>query len=521
MTKASSLPAGGEERLRALLSNQWWRLNNLYYIKDKYGKQVRFKPNAAQTKLYEGMHEFNVILKARQLGFSTFIEIYSLDCALFGENQAVGVISHTKDDAEDLFDNKVKFAYDKLQGWLKEAVPATADAARKMKFENGSSITIGTSLRGGTFQILHVSEYGKIAARYPDKAVEIKTGALNTVHVGQRIFIESTAEGNQGEFFDLCERGRRLQEQGAELTPMDPKLFFFPWFDEPTYELKGKDIDNTSINAELEEYFKRIEKECKIELTPGQKAWYVKKSESMGEYMKREFPSTVLEAFEQSMEGAYYTKQMSLVRTNGQICSVPHDPRHKVYTFWDLGLNDDTVIWFFQYINGKRMMIDYHESNGEGWDYYAKLLMSKPYVYDEHVWPHDGNKRIMGQQVQTGRQLAMELGINPIRVVPRTTSVGGDINNYVKPAIPMTWFDEKRCAQGIKHLDNYRKEWDDKRGVWKERPLHDEASHGADAFRTYAVAFDKLPISYMEQDWMHFEHVTSVPVEQDVDPFNL
>jgi len=503
-------------KLKMLLSSKAWRMSNLYYIKDKEGREVKFSPNSAQRKLMENSHEFNVILKARQLGFSTFIMVHILDECLFKKNISAGVIAATREDAEDLFGNKIKFAYERLPQWLRDNIPAVTDSARKMSFSNGSSINIGTSLRGGTFQILHVSEYGKISARYPDKAVEIKTGALNTVQAGQQIYIESTAEGNSGEFFELCERARRLKETNAHLSPLDPKLFFFPWFEDKSYTLDEPYISNTIVDVEMQEYFQKLYN-LGIELSPGQKAWYVKKKETQGDYMLREYPSTPEEAFQQSMEGAYYTKQMTLIRERGQITTVSHDPRHKVYTFWDIGLNDDMSIWFFQYINNQRRMIDYHESHNEGWDYYARMLLSKPYVYQEHIWPHDGAKRIQGREVQTSKQLAQSVGINPIRIVPRTQDVGKDIQNFCKPVLAQTWFDEKHCSKGIKHLDNYRREWDDRHGVWKDKHLHDDASHCADAFRTYAVGFNEVPVT--TDGVYHVVHTENV--SYDTDPYNL
>ena len=134
-----------------------WRLNNLYKIIDAEGNKIDFRMNAAQEAFFDEMHYFNVILKARQLGFSTFILIYMLDSALFKPNHACGVIAQGLTEAEDLFKNKVKFAYDNLPQWLREQLPSKTDSARRLELSNGSSVTVGTSLRGGTFQKLHVS----------------------------------------------------------------------------------------------------------------------------------------------------------------------------------------------------------------------------------------------------------------------------------------------------------------------------------------------------------------------------
>ena len=463
-------------------TDQRWRINNLYKITDPYGNCITFKMNAAQEDFFDSLHEFNVVLKARQLGFSTFILIYALDACLFSPNTAAGVIAQGLTEAEDLFKNKVKFAYDRLPRWLRGRITAVADSARKLEFSNGSTITVGTSLRGGTFQILHVSEYGKIAARYPEKAREIKTGALNTVHAGQRIFVESTAEGQSGEFFDLVQRATHLQELEQELTPLDPKIHFYGWHWHKGYRLRG----DVSIDSKMAVYFDDLDKKG-YPLDPEQKAWYVKKTEQQGDYMKREYPITPDEAFEQSMEGAYLTKQMTVVRKNKQITSVPWEPSRLVDTWWDLGMNDSMTIWFFQHVGNDYRFIDYFEDSGEGLDYYAQVLARRGYTYGTHHWPHDGNVRDLSTG-KTRRETGVNLGISPIKIIPRTKSKNDDIQ-ALRNVVPRFWLDAEKCAEGIKHLDNYRKEWNDKLGCWREAPLHDAASHGVDPLLNFAVGF--------------------------------
>lgn len=463
--------------------DELWRLTHLYKIKNARGEDVVFKPNAAQLDFYKSIHEFNVILKARQLGFSTFVLVYALDQALFNPGYACGVIAQGLVEAEDLFKNKVKYAYDRLPRWLRNKITATTDTARKLEFSNGSSIQVGTSLRGGTFQVLHISEYGKIAARYPDKAREIKTGALNTVHVGQRIFVESTAEGQGGEFYELVKRAQDLENLGRELSPMDPKFHFYNWMWGDGYSIDA----DVSVNGEAAEYFSKIEKGQGRKLTAGQKAWYIKKREQQGEFMKREFPSTADEAFEQSMEGAYFTRQMAQVRQNKQITRVPWEPSRYVDTWWDLGMNDSTVIWFFQHIGNDYRFIDYYEDSSEGLDFYAQVLRTKGYTYGTHYWPHDGNVRDLSTG-KTRRETAQSLGMGSVKVLPRTNFKNDDIQ-ALRNVLPRLWFDEDKCAVGIRHLDNYRKEWNDKLGVYKDSPRHDDASHGVDPLLLFARNF--------------------------------
>ena len=489
-----------------VFADQKWRLNNLYKIINAQGREVQFVMNDAQEHLYDNKHTINAILKARQLGFSTFVDIYFLDCCLFIPNTSAGIIAQGLTEAEDLFRNKVRYAYDRIPDFLKEKLQALQNSARRLEFSNGSSITVGTSLRGGTMQKLHVSEYGKIAARYPEKAREIKTGALNTVHVGQEIFIESTAEGQQGEFYEIIQTAKKLKQLNAKLTPIDPKLHFFPWYDNKGYQLPN-DVDNVIITREDADYFARIG----VELSPAQKAWYVKKKEQQGEYMKREYPSTPDEAFEQSMEGAIYIKEMTHLRQNKRIGYFPHEPSQRVYTFWDLGKGSDyTAIWFFQHIGNEYRFIDYHESSNNGWSFYAQLLNSKPYVYAEHLLPHDGETTTAGKVMSNPKNDLLELGIRPIKIITRTKSVWDDIKGDCRAFLMRASFDETNCAVGIKHLDNYRKEWDDSRGCWKDKPRHDESSHCADAFRTGAMGF----VGRI-QELSNYDYAPSFAIAQD------
>ena len=288
------------QRAYDLLSDWRWRLDNLYQIKDAAGRKVKFRMNWAQEALYEGMHDANVILKARQLGFTTFIQIFMLDACLFKSNIRAATIAHTLDSAKSIFREKVKYAYDNLPKQLRDAIPARQDAADTLSFENGSVLEVGTSLRGGTYQYLHISELGYICQKYPEKAEEIRTGALNTVHPGQVIFIESTAKGKIGLFYETCEDAQELQRQNAALGQLDYKFHFFPWWRHPGYALD----ETPALGEKLTEYFADLERHG-IELSQGQKAWYAKKSKTQGGSIKSEFPSTPEEAFE-GAEGVFF-----------------------------------------------------------------------------------------------------------------------------------------------------------------------------------------------------------------------
>ncbi len=492
-----------EEKRAVIESNmqdQAWRLNNIYMIKDARGDSIPFRLNWAQIDFACSLHEFNVVLKARQLGFTTWILIYFLDCCLFNSNHSAGVIAQDLNQAEDLFDNKVKFAYDNLPIWIKSSIKCISDNAKELKFNNGSSIVVGTSLRGGTFQKLLVSEFGKIAAKYPEKAKEIKTGAFNTVHIGQQIFVESTAEGQGGEFYDLVKLARKLEDGNKQLSPLEPKFHFYPWQRNPNYALGIGDALRTTITDEHHTYFTELEKEHGIKLTLEQKSWYVKKAEVMGDDMMREFPSTPDEAFAASISGAIYARQMRILRKAGMITRVPWEPKSPVHTFWDFGNANYMAIWFFQQVGREWRMIRYYQNSGKDFSQYIEYMKEQPYVYGNHYVPHDGGTtRMMETGNKTYKQVMEGLGLKNIRIVPVTKSKWKDIEFVCKPALLKCWIDDVNCADGIKCLDNYKKV-QNKDGIWLNEPLHDDHSDGADAFRTFAMGWNepvaKAPVSF-------------------------
>jgi hypothetical protein len=459
------------------LANPYWRLNNLYYIVTKQGTKQLFKLNWAQEELFQNIWYCNIILKARQLGISTFVCLLFLDRCLFNSNMSAGIIAHTLEDSQQMF-RRVKFAYDSLPEDLKKLIQADNDTANMLKFSNGSSLRVGTSLRSSTFQYLHISEFGKICSQYPDKAREIITGSLNTLGVGQYCFIESTAEGREGYFYELCKQAQANFQSKKELSKLDFKFHFFPWWGQPDYRI-GSPI---SMGQDMLEYFIFLSGQG-INLDDEQKNWYALRYSTQQEDMKREFPSTPEECWSVSNAGTYYAKYITEARIEKRICHVPYDETLPVYTAWDLGYNDSTAIWFFQVYGKEIRLIEYLEGSGESLSYWLGVVKSKEYVYEKHLAPHD----VMTHEYTSGmtRQAsARKMGVNLIPVSKVGIIPGIDAARSI---LNRCWFDERKCEKGIKVLENYKKEWNERGGCWASQPLHNWASHGADAFRTLAT----------------------------------
>lgn len=477
-----------------MLDDEYWRLNNLYYIKDANGNKKLFRMNWVQNMLYKGMWYLNVILKARQLGMTTFIQIFMLDRCLFNDNTNAGVIAHIKDDAESFFKDKIKFAYDNLPEDLKATITASTDNAKELEFSNGSRIRVGTSMRSGTYQYLHVSEFGKMCAKYPEKAQEVVTGSLNAVAAGQFVFIESTAEGPHGKFYDMCQKAMQLQDQIAQnevtLTQMDYKFFFFPWWKHPGYVLKGVTVHTP---VEFKDYFEQLEQEEGIVLNAERRAWYVKKAQEQGDEMKQEFPSTPQEAFEKLLVGVIFAEQLKRARREHRICDLPLERGIPVNTFWDLGRNDINSIWFHQRVGPWDNFIYYYECRLMDLTFYVEQLRDFKeefgWLYGEHYLPHDVEVTDISSVNNFSRKQILETaGLKPIIVVPRV-KVKNDSIEATRSAFSRCRFDRKGCEQGIRRLESYRWVWDDTNETFRKIPMHNDASNGADAFQQYGYGY--------------------------------
>jgi phage terminase large subunit len=197
------------------------------------------------------------------------------------------------------------------------------------------------------------------------------------------------------------------------------------------------------------------------------------------------YASEYLVDFDAAAPGAYYASLLSEAERDGRIGRVPFDPALKVDTAWDLGIDDYTAVWFFQQAGREVRAIDYFETSGQGLPAIVReALTGKPYVYGTHHLPHDVMVREIGAAGRSRFETLGGLGVSPI-------SVGAAMDpeeriNAGRLMIPMTWFDAGKCAGGLERLRGYRKRWNRATRSYGG-PMHDEASHGADAFGEFAA----------------------------------
>lgn len=296
---ANFVPAS-EAEFKLAMADPLYRLNNLYWIVTKEeegegeGLVVKFKLNEAQSKLAKRLWYRNIVPKARQLGVTTFSCILALDYALFTPNFQAGIIAHTDPAAKKIFRDKVLFAYEHLPEAIRAAMPLKKQSAEELVFANDSSILVSTSMRGGTIHFLHVSEFGKICARFPHRAREIVTGSLPAVPRSGIAIIESTAEGRDGDFYTMTMRAKAHADAGKKLTQKDYRLHFFPWYEGPDYQM---DPAGVVITDKDHDYFDELEAKLGIMINTRQRAWYcaTRDEDFSGDQQKmwQEYPSCV------------------------------------------------------------------------------------------------------------------------------------------------------------------------------------------------------------------------------------
>ncbi len=214
-----------------LLRDKRWRLENLYVINTKSkGKQI-FKLTRAQKHFLDNIRNRNIILKSRQLGFSTLITLWILDETLFKPNKEALAIAHVKEGMTDIFDKKAKFAIMNFPDEIKGIFDFKTNSKTKLtiQFADGSQSTFGVALSGrsGTYQYVHISEYAKLSKMFPQRAEEVMTGTLPAVPMDGFVFIESTAEGASGSYYDTYIDALDAKSRGSEALF---KVQFYPHF---------------------------------------------------------------------------------------------------------------------------------------------------------------------------------------------------------------------------------------------------------------------------------------------------
>jgi len=477
-----SAPDDSSDMYTNYVPSKLWRLNNLYTIVDKQGERIRFCMNRAQHKVYAASlrHSRVIILKSRQQGISTLWLVSFFDDLITNRDFSIGLMAQGKDEASTLLE-RTKILWEELPNEFKRYMNVVIDVdnTEKFKLTNGSSIFIRTSFRSATLQRLHVSEMGKIANKSPQKAKETKTGTLQALAPGNTGIIESTAEGNNM-FKTMWDTAISFT---GTITPKDFIAVFLSWLDDPDCTVQ----EYQEANDMQHKYFLDLERDLNITLTQQQKNFWITQYRELGEEIHQEYPSTAIEAFMATKDGAYYARlyMEHVVKGKKELPNL-YDPNLEVQVAVDLGMNDTNVLIVFQkYVNEFRIIDEIYD-NGEQISYYTDILKNKPYFDNvSHViLPHDANVRELTSGKTREEVFNEELPNVYVDILPKTSRIEGI--NMVRRIIHQVWLDPK-CEFIKSCFLNYTKEWSEKTSTWKDSHVHDDYSNGADSIRYMVV----------------------------------
>lgn len=479
------------------LKDKNWRVNNLYKIRNKEGKLVKFQRNRAQRHYNQNLHTRNLVLKSRQLGFTTDEAIDSLDDTLFTPNQDSLLIAHNLEAGSSIFDKKIKLAWDKLPQEIKSLYTVDNRTSKTLKVDFGekgfSSIAVDTSGRSGTYRRVHVTELADISKKFPKKVPDIIEGTIPAVPIDGRVDIESTSQGASGEFYDMFMPAWdwQLENPGKELSPYQYKAHFYNWTWDDEEMSK---ITRVIPLSEMDQAERFKDYALRHNLSDIQITYYYQKWLSLNKKwnaLKREYPTTPQEAFEAIAEGTFYGEQIGMMEQNGQIGIYPYDRSLKVHTVWDLGVGENLRVGFFQRdtVRNQVRMIDHWIGQGsDGIPEAATALQRKPYVYGKHYGPHD----LEATDIGTGKTRTESAKLVGVQFTPVPDISLEDGINGVSNWLNRLFVDRTNCKEWIKSMKNYSREWDEKRGMYKDEPSHNWASHDADMSRYAALVENKM-----------------------------
>ena len=396
---------------------------------------IPYEPRPLQEKIHNELKRFNVICCHRRFGKTVFAINHLIMTACEITNSRLAYIAPTYRQGKAV-------AYDYLKEYtdpLMKLGGKRHETELKVDLWNKSRIQIfgadnPDSLRGLGFDGVVLDEYALMSPRV---WTEVVRPAVSD-KLGYVIFIGTPMGHNQ--FWDVYDLAKR----------------------------RGED------------WYAQLYRASETEVIPPEELEEARLTMPSDQY-EQEFECS----FQAAVSGAYYGKQIQQAEKDNRICDVDYDPSVDVETWWDLGIGDSTSIWFAQRVGTEIRLIDYYETSGESLAHYVNVLSDKAYNYGRHVAPHDITTRELG----TGKsrlEVAYELGLD-FEVCPRLEVDHGI--EAVRNNLDNCWFDKNRCKYGIDCLRQYRKQFDDRMQTFKNKPLHDWASHGADAFR-YGCSVD-------------------------------
>lgn len=482
-----------EAHMRQLMKDPVWRIGNLYKILTKpddngLRRRVKFDPNDAQCEVMYWQFVLNRrwlnILKARQLGFTTYFQIYGLDKALNEANSNIKFVSQTDDVAKSAFSEKAILAYNSLDldymQFLQDeyGTPKAEANQSQIEFKEGWGLYTYVKIRGGTSSFVHISELGPMAADNMNRAKEVFAGALETASVNADAVIESTFMGGQyGIYYDNL---KKAMDRGEEDRPPGQFWFmFFPWYEDKDYRIHDP---KRAITPSMEKYFLELSEITGVEFDHAQKLWYQTKEDRLGMLMKQENPSTAEEAMSAPVEGALYADILVDLQKEGRQCNLPIDRSRPVWAAWDIGKKDATSIWLVQFIDNWVHWLWHYESGGMEPSEFIEKINDTGIKVHKHLLPHDAYQERAGG---SWYGILKKYGVKNCVRLPKTNDRWVGIR-ALQGILKRSKFNAQATRDGFDNLMGYRSEIDRSKGIMKAIPVHDHTSNSADAARYVA-----------------------------------
>lgn len=477
-------PRDYTELVTKYLPSKLWRLNNLYNIIDKGGEPIPFRLNRAQFKVYARSLEHSrlIILKSRQQGISTFWLISYFDDLITLANHNCGLMAQGSDEAGTLLE-RLKHTWNTCPSWVKDffGLKIVKNNSKEFTLSNNSTMFIRTSFRSSTLQRLHISELGKIANKYPERAKETKTGTLQALAPGNTGVIESTAEGVN--MFKYMWDNAVKQYAVSRLAGKDFLPVFLSWLDDPDCV---ESEPQYPTDDELD-YFKRLEKELKITITPEQRNFWIVQHRELEGDIHQEYPATPEEAFTAAQDGTFWAKRYleMVIRRNQKLpYEKLYDRNLPVYVVCDVGRSDYMVLIFFQVWQRKARIVHEYYNSGEWLGHYVNYARD---AAREHGWnvihwylPHDMGVTDITQEEKTREEILNDLGVGSTTILEKLGKHHGI--EEVREQFQNIWIAEE-CEYLEQCCLNYTKTWNPLLEVWRNEPKRNQWAHGADGIR--------------------------------------
>lgn len=491
------------------LADPWWRLGNLYSCrKEGSGVAMPFHPREQQDVIFEHLLDRPevpaYIIKSRRLGLSTAINVFQADAAVFRSGWRGVLIDKNAADAEKKMVEQIRFAVDSLPPEILETIhfDRRSDSQLRMRVgnegENADSAIFATiSGRGGDANMLHVSEWGPIAAADAKRSREIRTGAFPAARLGRRVVETTWMGGKGGDLWELIEPILN-GDPNAEGT-----IYFFPWHDDPQ-ALRTDGLET----AEVKEYFRELVGRLGKRFSKEQRLWWAAKKLEQGVFMGREYPSTLDEAFRAPIEGAVYADKIDQARADGRVKVFPKDSSALVYTFWDLGSPKNTRVGYVQFVGREIHVIDRDGASEMTPTQRVAWMRAKGYDFGGHVMPHDA-----ASTEKSGvnfKEQMEEAGLpGPILVVPRCRTEWPGINKG-REMLDRAWIHAEKCSEWLEAMEAYHTAEHRSTGEQLNVLVDDWSAHDADWWRMLAEA----TMNGLLKDYGDVHHETRKPTRR-------